>query len=151
MSRLLAVVTEEVANLSGNGWHFYLGTLREQNIEADEIHSPAVFLRTPILAQHQQQANILLQSKYNLIFHFVEQGTPDQFSAEVQPAIDRSMNSVIEFLNRLRRRTDTRGVVFTDITNISTQMLFHEYDMDWHGVSLSVTLQLFEGFDVCLP
>ncbi len=149
MSRALTAIETTVSQLSSADWQFKLGTLREQNVEADDMAQPHVILRAPLQGNHEPLVNGLFRSTYNLVVSFVEQGEPEQTSAETIPVIDRCTNAALEFIGRLREAKDDYGVIF-DVTAVSTVTLNHEYDMDWCGVMLNLSIELTDGYDLCL-
>lgn len=151
MSRLIDNITTEVGNLTPS-YSFHLGSVPEANVEGDEITSPAVFLRAEITGTHPFAVNKLVRSAYTVTMSFMSNVVPELTAAENQPAIDNHYAIAWELLRRLSELEDAenRLIFVVPPAAITTTTVYHEFDSNWVGVQMTVTLELYEDFNVCI-
>jgi len=150
MNRLLTALRTATSELTGNKWSFFHGTQSQLNEAGDEVLSPCVFLRAPLTADETLTTNKLVRDRYNLTMYFLMLREPSYTAQQNEQQVTDCNNARIEFLRRLFNQSDTRGEVFTAITSIRVLPLYNEFDSNWTGVSMTVTVELYDGFDVCL-
>ena len=157
MSLLIDLIEQEVGNLSTN-YNFAQGTEPEKNIIANDLAEPIAFLLHPLLWSAEYKLTNVSKNSYTVTMEFINKVKSELTSSELISIVDANRAIAYELLKRLAALKLNGTLIFlvnpgtnSPFTNLSFIEVYHKHDTSWTGVQMTVTMELYESLNVCLP
>lgn len=156
MSQLIDLIKQEVGNLS-TSYNFAQGTEPEKNVIANDLAEPIAFLLHPLLWNAEYKLTNVSKNAYTVTIEFINHVKTERHTDELLAIIDDNRTIAYELLKRLSELKQNGTLIFlatppnSPFTNLSFIEVYHKYDTNWAGVQMTVTMELYESLNVCLP
>lgn len=142
---MIVALIKKVALALSNNARFYYGESWENNIFADEVKLPIVFLDAPVRGKDRILASGNVETTYDVILFFFDKSNLDDLQPDRAAVLASQYAAKREFIIRLQNEKDVNEILAGETTE-----LYNVFNRNVDGIQLKLKLTWTDARPVCL-